>query len=550
MNLNTSPTQVLVIEDNPADADFVRARLAESNAELQVTHADRLATGLAALALDPPAVILLDLNLPDSRGSDTFRDVLDKAPGVPIVILSGQEDEEMEAKAVHQGVQEYLVKGAFDVKQLAHAVRFAIGRQALLTALDMNRKQQLLYKDQLLSHVSHELRTPLTCAHQFVTIVLDGLAGPINSEQRDHLETALLSVNQLRTMIGGLLDATRAESGKLRVDPQCIAVDNVVQQAANMMQSIAHARQVSLEVALDTRILLVSADPHRLLQILMNLIDNATKFTPPGGSVRMTATPFEADPAFICISVADSGRGIRSEAKDLIFDRLYQDAEGAEYSRKGLGLGLYIVRELVRLHGGQIWVDSRVGCGSTFSFTLPVFPLSRLLFPVLTDQGHLPASLALVTVELSSRWAPGVGHGRDRHLEMLRSCILPTKDMVLPPLGNPGQGETFWILATADKNGADVLAQRIRDRLGRSEEAKAGATFKVLVAAIPLPSPESGESLEGLVQEVAEVITGMVQADIGKDYRPYKDAGTYSAQLIAELKRSKTNGQTKDPNRR
>jgi len=78
----------------------------------------------------------------------------------------------------------------------------------------MNRKQQLQYKDQFLSHVSHELRTPLTCAHQFVTIVLDGLAGPISAEQRDHLETALGSIHQFTHMIGGLLDATRAESGK------------------------------------------------------------------------------------------------------------------------------------------------------------------------------------------------------------------------------------------------------------------------------------------------------------------------------------------------
>jgi sigma-B regulation protein RsbU (phosphoserine phosphatase) len=540
------PTQVLLIEDNPGDADFVRMGLVESNSDLQVTCADRLATGLAALALQPPAVVLLDLNLPDSRGAETFRNVLNKAPGVPVVILSANCDEELAANAVHQGVQEYLVKGAFDLKQLAHAVRFAIERQALLTALDMNRKQQLLYKDQFLSHVSHELRTPLTCAHQFVTIVLDGLAGPINSEQRDHLETALLSVNQLRTMIGGLLDATRAESGKLRIDPRCVAVGEVVQQAGTMMQGIAKTRQVSLEVSVDSRILLVSADPHRILQVLTNLIDNATKFTPPEGSVRVTAAPFEADPAFICISVADSGRGIRPEAKALIFERLYQESESIEYNRKGLGLGLYIVQELVRLHGGRIWVESRVGYGSTFSFTLPVFPLSRLLFPVLTDRGHLPNSLALVTVELSSQWTPDVGHGRDRHLELLRSCILPTKDMVLPPLGTPGQGETFWIVASADQSGANVLAQRIRERLQRSEEAKAGATFKVAVAAVQLPSPGIDKPLESLVQEVAEVISGMVQADMGKDYRPYKEVDVHNAQ-VGELKRRKKNGQTKNP---
>ena len=96
--VGTPQTEVLLIEDNPADADFVRLRLAESNLDLHVTYADRMATGLAALALASPALVLLDLNLPDSRGADTFRNVLNNAPGVPVVILSGQDDREMEIK--------------------------------------------------------------------------------------------------------------------------------------------------------------------------------------------------------------------------------------------------------------------------------------------------------------------------------------------------------------------------------------------------------------------------------------------------------------------
>jgi signal transduction histidine kinase len=538
--VSNSSKQVLLIEDNPADADFLRLRLGESNPELQVTCADRLATGLVALALNPPAVVLLDLNLPDSRGAETLRDVLNQAPGVPVVIVSGSYDEELATNAAHQGAQEFLVKGAFDVKQLAHAVRFAIGRQALLTALDMNRKQQLQYKDQFLSHVSHELRTPLTCAHQFVTIVLDGLAGPISAEQRDHLETALLSVNQLRTMIGGLLDATRAESGKMHIDPRRIAIGTVIQQAAAMMQGIAKARQVSLEVSVDSRILLVLADPDRILQVLTNLIDNACKFTPPKGSVRVKVALFEADPGFICISVADSGCGIRPEAKALIFERLYQDWNGLEGNRKGLGLGLYIVQELVRLHGGQIWVQSQEGFGSTFSFTLPVFPLSMLLYPVIAHQGRLPDSITLITVELASRWTPVVAHRRDRWLDLLRSCIMPVKDVVLPSLGTSGQTETFWIVASADQSGANVLAQRIRERIECSEEAKTGAKSKVSVAAVQLPSQVSGKSLQTLVEEVADVIGEMVLADIARNQRSDREADIRKPQLGAELKRRKT----------
>ena len=213
--MSNQPTHVLLIEDNQGDADLVRLRLVESNSDLEVSCADRLSTGLAALAVKPPAVVLLDLNLPDSRGADTFREVLHRAPSVPVVVLSGRDDEDLAITAIHQGAQDYLVKGQFDGRQLGRALRYAVERQGLLTALDMSRKQQLQFKEQFLSQLSHELRTPLTCAHQFVTILLEELAGPLASEQRDHLETILRSVNQVRVMIGDRIETSRSESGNV-----------------------------------------------------------------------------------------------------------------------------------------------------------------------------------------------------------------------------------------------------------------------------------------------------------------------------------------------
>ena len=139
--VSNQPTHVLLIEDSQGDADFVRTRLLEGNCDLEVSCADRLSTGLAALAVKPPAVVLLDLNLPDSHGAETFRNVLNQAPGVPVVVLSGMEDEKLAVQAIHQGVQDYLVKGAFDSKQLARSLRYAIERHALLPALDMSRTQ-------------------------------------------------------------------------------------------------------------------------------------------------------------------------------------------------------------------------------------------------------------------------------------------------------------------------------------------------------------------------------------------------------------------------
>src|SRR5580692_4340921 len=164
------PARILLIEDNPGDADLVRLRLVESKADVQVNCVPRLSDALACLEVATPALVLLDLNLPDSHGAETFRRIMQKAPNVPVVILSGEDDETLAIKAVHQGVQDYLVKGEITSKQLERALRYAVERQGLLRSLEISQKQQLEFKNRFLSHVSHELRTPLTCIHQYVTL--------------------------------------------------------------------------------------------------------------------------------------------------------------------------------------------------------------------------------------------------------------------------------------------------------------------------------------------------------------------------------------------
>src|SRR5882757_985529 len=356
--------RVLLIEDNPGDADLVRLRLVEGRPQLQVECVSRLSEALEFLAKETPALVLLDLNLPDSRGAETFRKIREKAPNVPVVVLSGQEDEAMAEKALHQGVQDYLVKGDLSSKQLERAMRYAVERQALLLSLDIASKQQLEFKNQFLSHVSHELRTPLTCIHQYVTLLVDGLAGPLEPEQFDHLKTVLKSVNQLHAMIRDLLEATRAENGTLRVEPRCISIGELMQQAVAMMRPTAQAKQIGLEIGLDSRIPLVYADPDRILEVLINLMDNAIKFTAAEGSVMVKACMTENDADSVYVSVTDTGRGIGVEAQSLIFERLYEDPDSVDNNRKGLGLGLFICKELVRLQGGRIWVASDPGQGS------------------------------------------------------------------------------------------------------------------------------------------------------------------------------------------
>ncbi|MGB9074982.1 MAG: hybrid sensor histidine kinase/response regulator [Terriglobales bacterium] len=518
--MNDPSTHVLMIEDNPGDADLVRLRLVEGKSPVDVSCVDRLSDGLASLAKQPPSVVLLDLNLPDSQGAETFRKVLEKAPDVPIVILSGQDDEALAIKALHQGVQDYLVKGTFTSAGLDRAMRYAVERQALLRSLEMSRKQQLGFKNQFLSHVSHELRTPLTCIHQFVTILLDGLAGEVSVEQRDHLATILKSVNQLGAMVRDLLEASRAEAGKISVEPHCVVIGDLIRLAVAMMRSVAHEKQVGLEIGVDTRIPFVHGDPDRILEVLINLIDNGIKFTPSGGAVTVQACLVQTDPDFVYVSVADTGCGIDPKGRALIFERLYQDPNSIDNSRKGLGLGLFIAKELVTLHGGRIWVASEPSHGSTFSFTLPLYSLGKLLFPVISKDGALREAIVLVKVNLRARSHPPRGNWKEtarRCLELLQRCVYLDKDVVLPPMTTSRPEQTFFVVASTDLTRAEIMMARIRGQLEKLPDLMASCELEVSASAVPLPEFAAGHSLEEQVQEVADRVTEMARSALGPE---------------------------------
>jgi signal transduction histidine kinase len=512
--MEREPAHVLLIEDNPGDADLVRLRLVEGKAEVHVSCVPRLSDALACLDVETPSLVLLDLNLPDSHGAETFRRIMQKAPNVPIVILSGQDDEALAMKAVHMGVQDYLVKGDITSKQLERAVRYAVERQALLRSLEITRQKQLEFKNQFLSHVSHELRTPLTCIYQYVTLLLDGLAGPLAPDQSDYLKTVLKSVNQLHAMIRDLLEATRADSGKLRVEQRCIDVSELIHQAVAMMRPTASEKLVTLEAGPQTSIPLVYADPDRILEVLINLIDNGIKFTPPHGSVVVKASVVETDPTAVYLSVSDTGRGIPPESLPQVFDRLFQDADAIDGNRTGLGLGLFIAKEIVTLHGGRMWVASELGSGSTFSFTLPLYSLAKLLLPVITYQGLLRKSIVLVRVELTPISQSLRGSWREtcqKCLEILRQCIYLDKDLVLPAMGTSGPVETFFVVASTDMERVSIMMDRIHDQVGALPQLKASGTMRVTAEMIPGSPDADSRTLEQQVWAVADHVTDAIQ---------------------------------------
>jgi PAS domain S-box-containing protein len=231
-------------------------------------------------------------------------------------------------------------------------------------------------KNEFISIVSHELRTPLTSIRGSLGLVGSGLLGPVPGRASHMVKMAISNADRLIRLINDVLDIERIESGRATLDVRPIELADVVRQAIDSIAAAAESAQVTLTT--DVQALTVEADADRVQQTLVNLIGNAIKFSDPGSTVTVSAGATGAEAV---ISVRDTGRGIPPEKLGKIFERFEQvDASDAR-QKGGSGLGLAISRSIVHQHGGRIWVDSTLGEGSTFSFTLPLLssesPLRR-----------------------------------------------------------------------------------------------------------------------------------------------------------------------------
>jgi signal transduction histidine kinase len=519
MNDNAA-LQVLLVEDNSGDARLLREMFSNENTDsFELTHVLRLSEALALLTKGGIDIVLLDMGLPDGHGLDTVRRAHAAAPDVPLIVLTGLDDEDLAAQAMKEGAQDYLIKGEIENRALPRALRHSIERQRMQSETDLIRAHQMQFKDEFLSHVSHELRSPLTAIHQFVTILLDGLAGALAFEQRKYLEIALRNVKQLDSMINDLLDVTRMQSGKLTVDAQYASVSDAIVYAVNTLQGVAKAKGVSLDSDIERDVPMVYADPTRIRQILVVLLDNAIKFTPRGGAVQVNARNAVDDPNFLVLEVSDSGCGINADLIERIFERLFQAPGTALAGRKGLGLGLYICKELVTLQGGRIRAKSTPGEGAVFSFTLPVFSLSKLIAPALLQEVRGERPVSLVIAELGSRTGWLSNEVRleycDRVRDLLKRCLHSDLDVLLPKMGSAGAAELFFMVVVADPIGSEAVLRRIREQFnGREGTLPAGLTLATSYQSIEAMGRNGSESVDTYLDRVSTDIQAMMNREI------------------------------------
>jgi len=240
---------------------------------------------------------------------------------------------------------------------------------AMIIARDISESKKIEeLQNKFISHVSHELRTPLTAMREFVSLLLDGIPGGINDEQKDYLGRIEFNIDRLTRIIENLLLLSQADEERLTPQKRFIDIKDLILQVQEDFKVAAGRKSLQMGVSLPDNLPRVYADPDKIIQVITNLVGNSLKFTPAGGAIKIGA---QAKTDELEIWVQDTGVGIASEDQEKIFDRFQQIRQGHKFGRKGTGLGLAISREIVRLHRGEIRVESKLGSGSRFIFTLP-----------------------------------------------------------------------------------------------------------------------------------------------------------------------------------
>ena len=232
---------------------------------------------------------------------------------------------------------------------------------------EVERVNQL--KSEFLANMSHELRTPLNVIIGFSQLIMDEAPGKINKEQRQCLDDILGSSKHLLNLINEVLDLSKIESGKMELRLTNIALSEVIKPITSTVRRMVESRQQSLDVEIEEGLPQVHANRAKVRQVLINLVGNASKFTPEGGKVKIEAV---RDGDWCQVSVIDNGIGIKKEDQERIFEPFCQLDNPLTKERSGTGLGLALVKQIIERHGGQIWVGSEYGKGSRFVFTLPL----------------------------------------------------------------------------------------------------------------------------------------------------------------------------------
>ena len=476
--------RILTIDDSATYLAHLAGELGQEG--YLVDQATSGEEGLRRLAQESFDCVLVDLIMPGIDGIEVCRRIdalrkLDEVP-VPILMLTGKENKEDLTRALEAGADDFVGKSS-DPAVLKGRIRallrrrfYAIQRQQLFREIKgakelLERKNERLAElyqtaHRFVDNVSHEFRTPLTVINECTSLVRDGLVGPVTEEQARLLDIVSSRSDDLNTMVDDMLDVSRLEAGLLGIcRKRCRAVD-IIENVRPALNRKAAIKGVALEIDLDESLPDVFCDAEKVRRVIINLTVNAIKFCGDGGRVRIWAKENPRATGLL-VGVTDTGPGIEEADLKTIFERFSQLEVGVHSSCKGFGLGLNIAQDLVELNFGEMSVESKVGQGSTFSFSLPPdepLEILRRFLDRATRRDDASPTVSLIAAQIDELAEPDAAEGVDIYLQGL----LRRNDLAF----RLTEGRWLLVIANSDvgidefyKNAATALEHVNRNRI-------------------------------------------------------------------------------------
>jgi signal transduction histidine kinase len=367
----SGPIKVLLVEDNPVDAYLLRRIVAEAGGhQLELVHVDRLAAAFQRLAEERFDVMLLDLYLPDGQGIDTLIRAHQQVPAVPIVVLTGLNDEALAIQAVQEGAQDYLVKGSVDKNLLVRAVRYARERKRLEHQLLESQKMEAVAR--LAGGVAHDFNNLLQVITGYAQMLLNGLAP--HDPVREDLDEILKSADRAATLTNQLLAFSRRQV----VQPKILDMNAQIEGLVERLRRLA-GDNIQVIPVLSPDLHRVKADSAQIEQVVLNLAAHARDAMPQGGKLTIETSNVSlavdyvrthmgvAPGRYVMLAVSDTGGGMDSETQSHLFEPFF----APKLPGKSAGLRLSTVYGIVKQSGGDIWVYSEPGLGTTFKIYIP-----------------------------------------------------------------------------------------------------------------------------------------------------------------------------------
>ncbi|MGJ8637157.1 MAG: hybrid sensor histidine kinase/response regulator [Phycisphaerales bacterium] len=390
---------VVVIDDNRDHlslmTQIIESSVSSDQMKARVVAYDNPAEALVNIGDASNQVILIDYQLNEGTGIEWLSDFVNAGAG-PVILVTSSGDEKIATEAFRAGAADYVLKGEVfrNASLLERSIRESLrkyrleslnhdlAKQLKAANKDLNSKNRKLTEltesaHKFVEDVAHEFRTPLAVIKEFASIIADGLGGEVTPKQSEFLNHITGSAGDLAGLIDDFLNSSRLRSNSIRVDRRGCEVSRVIEAIEPMLRSRASSKSIKLTLEIDDDLPEVFVDADKMQRSLINLVVNAIKFSNPDTEVRVLASV--NDEHSVRLSVQDFGSGLAEDSVQELFMRFNQGDADERRLASGFGLGLNIVKEMVAINLGSVDIESELGVGSTFSFTVPMMnPVSIL----------------------------------------------------------------------------------------------------------------------------------------------------------------------------